>query len=71
MSLTQCNTTQTIPKIPNKAMTSSAIDHLDLTKLPVNEKTKLCAILDQNESWMQLAKLMMFPEFEIFVSMIQ
>lgn len=50
-------------------MTSSTIEHLDLTKLPVTEKTKLCAILDQNESWMQLAKLMMFPEFEIFVSM--
>ena len=50
-------------------MTSSTIEHLDLTKLPVTEKTKLCAILDQNESWIQLAKLMMFPEFEIFVSM--
>lgn len=50
-------------------MTSNNIEHLDLTKLPVNEKTKLCAILDQNESWIQLANLMQFPEFEIFVSM--
>ncbi|KAG5667445.1 hypothetical protein PVAND_015425 [Polypedilum vanderplanki] len=45
--------------------TAQQVDHIDLTKLPVHEKTKLCAILDQNETWAELGKLMMFNAFEI------
>jgi interleukin-1 receptor-associated kinase 1 len=45
--------------------TAQLTDHIDLTKLPVTEKSKLCAILDQNDTWAELGHRMMFTTFEI------
>lgn len=44
--------------------------HIDLSLLSVNEKVKVCSILDQNEEWMELGKLMGFTDFEIMVNKI-
>lgn len=49
-------------------MSSKAIKHLDLAKLPVNEKENLCQILDQNDNWEELGLLMQFTEFDVAVS---
>jgi hypothetical protein len=42
--------------------------HLDLIYLPVDQRTKLCAFLDQNDQWMELGAFMQFPEFDLLVS---
>jgi len=39
--------------------------HLDLTRLPVNQKSSLCSILDQNAAWEELGRQMKFSEFDI------
>ena len=49
-------------------MSSRTIEHLDLVKLPVNQKETLCKILDLNDSYEELGKLMKFAEFDIAVS---
>lgn len=48
-------------------MSSRLVDHLDLAKLPVKKKDVLCKILDQNDSWEELGKLMQFSDFDIAV----
>lgn len=48
-------------------MSSRLLYHLDLAKLPVNQKDNLCKILDQNDSWEELGKLMQFSDFDIAV----
>lgn len=47
---------------------STTLLHINLTHLPVDQRNKLCAILDQNEDWMELGAYMQFSEFEILVS---
>lgn len=42
--------------------------HINLTHLPVNQRNSLCAVLDQNEGWMELGAFMQFSDFEILVS---
>lgn len=42
--------------------------HINLIYLPVDQRNKLCAILDQNDNlWMGLGAFMQFSEFEILV----
>lgn len=48
-------------------MTSVAAIHLDLEKLPLLQKTNLCQILEQTDSYEELGRLMQFNEFEIAV----
>lgn len=49
-------------------MTSAAATHLDLAKLPLQEMTNVCQILDQNGSYEELGRLMQFNEFDIAVN---
>lgn len=51
-------------------MSSRLLYHLDLAKLPVNKKDILCKILDQNDSWEELGKLMQFSDFDIAVTFV-
>lgn len=51
-------------------MTSGTIFHHDLSELPVNQKEKLCQLLDQNDSWVELGRMMQFSESEIAVNIL-
>lgn len=44
--------------------------HINLVNLPVEQRDKLCSVLDQNQSWIDLGHLMQFNEFQILVSLI-
>lgn len=41
--------------------------HINLTHLPVDERIRLCALLDQNDWWMELGTHMQFSDFDISV----
>jgi hypothetical protein len=41
--------------------------HIDLERMSEPDKQKLCQILDREESWEQLGKLMQFSDFDIAV----
>lgn len=49
-------------------MSSKLIDHMDIEKMPVSTKERLCKILDQKNRWEELGALMKFDEFDIAVS---
>lgn len=44
------------------------VEHMDIEKMPVNTKERLCKILDQKNRWEELGALMKFEEFDIAVS---
>lgn len=46
---------------------TSTADHLNLINLPVEQRNRLCSVLDQNKFWKDLGKLMQFNDFEISV----
>lgn len=43
-------------------------NHTDLAKLPVTQKINLCNLLDQNDNWEALGRLMQFSDLDIVVS---
>lgn len=46
---------------------ANSAEHINLIHLPVEERSRLSSILDQNEFWTDLGKLMQFSDFEISV----